>query len=491
LDAFHFDIDYMDGYRVFSSDAQRYPNFDKLLAEMKAEDIHPVVIIDPGVKQDPNYGVFTSGMRGDHFLKLPDGKPVNGLVWPGWVHFPDFTNPETRRWWGSYYKRFMEDGVDGFWHDMNEPAVFSAWGENTLPRFIPHNFEGRDGKHLEAHNIYGLQMNAAANNAIRNFDPEKRPWMLTRSGWAGVQRYAWKWTGDVESTWEALKMTIGTVIGIGLSGIPYVGSDIGGFSGDPDPELYIRWFQMSTLMAFFRNHASIGSKRGEPWQYGEQATEICREMLYLRKRLMPYLYTLSWDAALTGAPFVRPMIWISPEDARFWHVDDAYMLGDHILVAPVLEAGAETRKVLLPEGGWYHFWDDQAYSGGDEVEVSTPLNQIPFFVQAGSVIPMEEDETLTLHLYPALISRENNSHLFTDSGEGFGSSRTDQFSFHRRKNRLFLQWVSEGNYPLVEKVRVVLHGESPKSVRVDEEEVTWPSDGLLVEPFENLKIILE
>jgi alpha-glucosidase len=334
-------------------------------------------------------------------------------------------------------------------------------------------------------------MNAAAHNAIRNFQPDKRPWLLSRSGWAGLQRYAWKWTADVQSTWEALKMTIATVSGFGVSGIPYSGSDIGGFSGDPEPELYIRWFQMSALMALFRNHTAISTTRGEPWQYGDEAVEICREMLALRKRLIPYLYTLSWDAAMTGAPFVRPMVWAEPDDPRFWQVDDSYLLGNSILVAPVLEPGAVSRSVLLPEGGWYHYWDEKAYQGGREVEVSAPLDQIPFFIKAGSVVPMAEDDGLVLHLYPPIDEGESSSHLYLDDGDGFGPSRTDHFLFHRRANRLFLQWRMDGIYPAPDQVRIVLHGALPKIVRVDEQPVEWPEEGLLVAPFENLKIILQ
>ena len=208
------------------------------------------------------------------YCKLPNEENVRGLVWPGWVHFPDFTNSITREWWGEQYKGLLDAGVVGIWHDMNEPAAFSAFGEPTMPRVARHALEGREGGHEEAHNVYGLMMDKAGFDAQRKLRPERRPWQLTRSGWAGVQRYAWKWTGDVESTWPALKMTISSVLGLGISGISFSGSDIGGFSGNPDGELFTRWFQMSTLMAFFRNHAATGTQPREPWVFGEPFTSV-------------------------------------------------------------------------------------------------------------------------------------------------------------------------------------------------------------------------
>lgn len=491
LDAFHFDIDYMDGYRVFTVDPERFPDFDRLVGELAEQDIRSVVILDPGVKIDPDYGVYTAGLAGGHFCTLPNGKPVRALVWPGWVHFPDFSNPETRRWWGEYYRPFLQDGIAGFWHDMNEPAAFTAWGERTMPVIVRHSLEGRGGIHQEAHNLYGLHMNMAAYNALRSLQPDRRPWLLTRSGWAGVQRYAWKWTGDTESTWAALHMTIGTVLGLGLSGIPYSGPDIGGFSGNPDPELYVRWFQLASLMPFFRNHAAVGSERSEPWQYGQQATDIIRQMLLLRRRLMPYLYTLAREASHTGAPLARPLAWHFPQDQRFWTLDDAYLLGEDLLVAPVVEQGAVTRRVLLPPGGWTHFWDDRYYPGGQLIEIEAPFERIPFFVRAGSVLPLNEDGILTLHIFPGGSEGETTSQLYLDAGDGYGSACQSVFVQHRRGDRLMLQWRAEGRYPLPDQVRVVVHGSQPASLRINERPVEWHPEGVVTGPFENLKFVLQ
>jgi alpha-glucosidase len=491
LDAFHFDIDYMDEYRVFSVDPVNYPDFDQLCIEMNEQGIHPVIILDPGVKIDPNYGPYYTGLSKQVFCTLPDGEKMRALVWPGWVELPDFSNPVTRTWWGEYYARFLEDGVAGFWHDMNEPAAFAAFGEPTIPRVTAHSLEGRGGNHEEAHNIYGLLMDMAGYDAIRNYQPNKRPWLLTRSGWAGVQRYAWSWTGDVESSWPALKMTVSTVLGLGVSGIPYSGSDIGGFSGNPGAELFIRWFQLSTLMAFFRNHSALTTDRREPWVFGEETTQICRKMLKLRRKLIPYLYSIAWEAHQSGAPLVRPISWLDSSNQALWQVDDMYLLGDKLLVAPVFEPGADSRSVTLPRGGWYHYWDDENYPEPGVVEISTPLNQIPFFVREGSVLPMQESDLLTLHIY---FSHHNDivvSHHYQDAGDGYGVSRLDTFVLRCNGNHLSLEWQKDGNYPLPGKIKLVIHGGFPDLLQIDGREVAWEAETIEIKPFNYLKAIIQ
>ncbi|MGD2026508.1 MAG: glycoside hydrolase family 31 protein [Anaerolineales bacterium] len=491
LEVFHFDIDYMDGYRVFSVDPYRFAKFDQLCAEMNDAGIKPVVILDPGVKADPNFGVYSSGEAEEIFCKLPDGKSMRGLVWPGWVHFPDFTNPVTRRWWGEYYQRFLEDGVAGFWHDMNEPASFAAFGETTFPRVTHHQMEGRGGSHEEAHNVYGLLMNRAGFEAMRKFQPDKRPWILTRSGWAGVQRYAWKWTADVESTWSALKMTISTVLGLGVSGIPYSGSDIGGFSGNPDAELYTRWFQMSALMALFRNHAAVATERREPWVYGERYTDICREMMRLRLCLMPYLYTLAWEAHQTGAPLARPVFWNDHDNTDLWTVDDAYLLGDSMLVAPVVEAGAVTRSVILPTGGWYHYWDDRYYSGGRYAEVKAPLERIPVFIKEGTILPQEDDGQLALHIYLPTKELVTHSIQYSDAGDGYGSSRVDRYRMEKIGQKIFVGKESDGDYPVEEKIRLVFHGGGVSRLTADGSSLEVVESQVELPPFKSLQFGLE
>jgi alpha-glucosidase len=491
LDVFHLDIDYMDGYRVFTFNQKNFPDIKGLTDELEADGIKLVTIIDPGVKIDRNYHVYQTGLQQDAFCKLPDDTPVRGLVWPGWVHFPDFTNPLTRRWWGELYRPFIEAGVAGFWHDMNEPAAFSAFGEPTLPRATRHNLDGREGDHNEGHNLYGAFMNKAGYEGISRIAPEKRPWLLTRSGWAGVQRYAWKWTGDVESSWDALKMTIGTVLGTGISGVPFSGSDIGGFSGSPDAELFTRWFQMSAFMALFRSHAAAGTPLREPWRFGDPYLSICRDFLNIRRTLIPYLYSLAWEANQTGAPLVRPLSWVDPDDHRLWEVGDQFMLGSSLLIAPVVEPGAVSRKVVFPNGRWYSYWDDIVVEGGGDVEVAAPLERIPVFVREGAVLPKNKNGERALHCYlPAEQLGDVTSLVYSDEGDGYGKRRVDSFSVVRRGNNVVLNWKRDGDYPVDDQVRIVMHGARIGRAWLDGVEIEWSELSAAMAPFSTLRLEL-
>lgn len=487
LHAIHLDIDYMDGYRVFTVDRERFPDLPGLIRELEGQGVRTVVILDPGVKADPGYPIYREGEQGGCFCCLPDGRVYHGLVWPGWCAFPDFTDPEVRAWWGDHYRRFAEIGAAGFWHDMNEPTAFVAWGEPTLPRCVRHAMEGRGGDHREAHNLYGLLMNRAAWEAMRRLRPDCRPFLLTRSGWAGVQRYAWTWTGDVESSWAALRQTIATVLGLGLSGIPYAGPDIGGFSGAPSAELFIRWFQAAAFMPFFRNHAAKGTPRREPWAFGEPALSIVRAFLRLRVRLLPYLYTLAWEAADTGAPLVRPLFWPDAEDPSLWEIEDAFLLGPALLVAPVIEAGARTRRVILPSGEWFDFWTDRRWVGPGEIEGEAPLERIPVFVRAGRFLPMDE-EGLTLHLY---VPSEGGGEgvLYQDAGDGFGPYRVDRFRMEREGSMLRVRRASEGDFLWPgEMIILRLHGFSAVRAEADGRRIEGEGDRWEAPLFRELRL---
>jgi alpha-glucosidase len=486
LHAIHLDIDYMDGYRVFTVDRRRFPDLSELIRELEGQGIRTVVIVDPGVKADPGYAVYREGVARGMFCRLPDGRLYRGLVWPGWCVFPDFTDPEVRAWWGEHYRAFLEAGVAGFWHDMNEPTAFVAWGEPTFPRRVRHAMEGRGGDHREAHNLYGLLMNRAAWEALRRLQPDRRPFLLTRSGWAGIQRYAWTWTGDVESSWAALRQTLATVLGLGLSGVPYSGPDIGGFSGAPSAELFIRWFQAAAFMPFFRNHAAKGTPRREPWVFGEPVLSIARAFLRLRVRLLPYLYTLAWEAAQTGAPLVRPLFWLSEQDPALWEIEDAFLLGSALLVAPVLEAGARAREVFLPTGEWYDFWSDAQRAGPARVLVEAPLDRLPLFVRAGSLLPLAEPEGVTLHLYVSS-EGEGEGMFYEDAGDGFGPCRVDRFEWRWEGESLRIHRIREGELSEPEGgFRLEFHGFVPARAWADGRPVPVEGSTLVAPPFTEL-----
>jgi len=456
ISAIHMDIDYMDGYRVFTVHPQRFPDLPGLAHDLREQGIRLVTILDPGVKADPQYTLARSGLAEGRFCREPNGRPHLALVWPGWCYFPDFTSPATRRWWGSFYTRLLDQGISGFWHDMNEPAAFAAWGEPTLPRCLRHDFEGRGGDHREAHNLYALLMNRAGFEAQRRYTPQRRPWQLSRSGWAGVQRYAWHWTGDVESSWAALRRTISMLLNLSLSGVYYSGSDIGGFSGHPDPELYLRWFQMAAFTPFFRLHSATGLPEREPWRFDQATRERVRTVIRLRYRLLPYWYTLAWLAASEGAPLLRPVWWEDGEtNPDLWAVDDAFLVGGTLLAAPVTQAGGRTRSVLLPPGGWYDFWEDTLYPRPGPEPVAAPLERIPLFVRAGSVLPMRSEQhpdRLELHLYapPPGDERPRTTRLYTDAGDGYGPFRVETFTVQRRGETIHLTQRHQGGYPAAE-----------------------------------------
>ncbi len=494
LSAIHLDIDYMQGYRVFSVDQERFPNLGNLAKELNEKNIKLAPIIDPAIKKDPKYPLYRQGLQKDIFCKLPNNKVSLGMVWPGWSAFPDFTKPQTRDWWGENYRTMLDQGMSGIWHDMNEPTSFSAWGGMALPLSTQHDLDGAKGDHLQAHNLYALQMNRSGYEALKRLRPAARPWLVSRSGWVSQQRYAWKWSGDTESSWGGLHMTIANVLGMGLSGQPYTGPDIGGFSGNPGAELFLRWFQMATFLPFFRTHSAVGTARREPWVYGEPYTSILRNFLNLRYRLLPYLYSLAWQTHQTGLPMVRPLFWNYPEKTYLWGVDDAFLLGDHLLVAPVLQEKAVQRKIVLPPGEWQDFWSGKSYPGGGEITLPVNLETIPLFVQGDAILPLANNDRLELKIHLAQTQEEQEQKLFSvysDQGEGYGDWRLDQFRWQRQNNRLSMHWDQQGAFPYPYKqTELCLRGAKIQRMWLNKSLVDPVEKLILNQPFQTLEIEL-
>ncbi|MBN1689603.1 MAG: alpha-glucosidase [Dehalococcoidia bacterium] len=460
LSALYMDIDYLDGYRVFTPDLERYPALHEFAATLEKTDTHLVGMTDPGVKLDPEWDIYMSGLAENAFCRDPEGNLLTGVVWPGWTVYPDFTDPYVREWWGSLYPRLLKHGISGLWHDMNEPAAFTASGDGSLPLCTRHNMDGEGGDHRRAHNVYGLLMDRAACEAWRKLKPDKRPFILSRSGWAGLQRYAWCWTGDIETSWQAVRQTVATVLGLGLSGLPYSGPDTGGFTKHPSTELYIRWFQLDSFLPVFRTHCAFYLPKREPWEFGSQALEILRAQLEMRHKLMPYWYTLAWKASRTGEPPVRPLFWDDPWNRDLWEVDDAFMCGDCFLVAPVMEKGALVRRVVPPTGEWFDYWSDEIYPGGAAVSLDAPLDRLPLLVKAGSIVPVSEMGMLILHVFHPGKSGKCSGILYSDEGDGYGPWRVDRFSLSETGVQGYeLAWTSEGDYPLpYSEAKIVTHG---------------------------------
>jgi alpha-glucosidase len=387
-DVIHLDIDYMDGYRCFTWDRDRFPAPAVLVSDLAADGFKTVAILDPGLKADADYKVDQSGLREGMFVKYPDGQPFVGPVWAGSSHFPDFTHPGTRRWWAAQFESFAKIGIAGIWNDMNEPVLFNLGADRQMPDAVRHDFEGAGASHVEAHNVYGALMGRASREGLERWQPGKRPFNITRAAYAGSQRYASSWTGDNLSTWDHLRLSITMTLNSGLSGIAFTGPDTGGFGGNPEPELFVRWLQLSSLLPFFRVHSSKKTRDQEPWSFGQPYEDLARTAIERRYQLLPYLYSLFAQCSQNGWPIVRPVFMADPSDARLRSVEDAYMLGDWLYVAPVLDKGATARDVVLPRGGWYDFNTGRFIEGGGTIHVEAPLDTLPIFARAGAIIPL-------------------------------------------------------------------------------------------------------
>jgi alpha-glucosidase len=305
---------------------------------------------------------------------------------------------------------------------------FAPFGDPTLPRSARHALEGRGGDHREAHNVYALSMARAGYEGLRELRPDARPFLFSRSGWAGMQRYGGTWSGDVETSWDGLRASLALVLGLGLCGVPYSGPDVGGFTGTPSPELYLRWFQLGAYLPFFRTHSAIDGGRREPWEYGPEVLAHARGALAERQRLLPYLETLARLAHRTGTPFVRPLWWKSPGDRALRECGDAFLLGDALLVAPVMREGATRRQVRLPRGLWYDTATGAAHRGRGTVALDAPQGRIPVLARAGAVLPVAgPDGSVELEVWAPQAGHEGGGEVVTGDPEGWGPARREVF----------------------------------------------------------------
>ncbi len=407
-DVIFLDIHYMDGYRVFTWNKKRFPDPAKMIADLRKEGFHLTVIIDPGIKVDPNYWVYKEGLAGSDFVRMPNGKIFVGKVWPGESAFPDFTSPKVREWWGTLYKGLVDDGVAGFWNDMNEPSVFDVPAK-TMPLDAVFYDHGLNSPQAKVHNVYGMQMSRATEEGLLKLRPDARPFVLTRDTYSGGQRYAAVWTGDNTATWEHLRISVRELMTMGLSGLTFAGADIGGFAGAPTGQLYTRWLEAGIFYPYCRTHTTYGSPSQDPWSYGNRMTGINRKSIDLRYRLLPYIYNAFYQASQTGLPVMRALLLGYPDDSRAIEQEGEFLFGDDLLVAPVMEQGKRKQAVYLPKGEWFDYWTGRAYSGPREVTVDAELSNIPMFVRGGSIIPTRQlvqytseapINPLTFHVYP-------------------------------------------------------------------------------------------
>ncbi|MBD3405441.1 MAG: DUF4968 domain-containing protein [Candidatus Lokiarchaeota archaeon] len=390
-DTIVLDIGYMDEFRIFTWNSNVFPNPDDFTDKLASLDFRVMSIIDPGVKLEDGFDLYDEGIKNDYFLKRSDGDVYVGLVWPGETVFPDFSKKQVRDWFSKQYQKLAASGLsNSSWLDMNEPSYCIYQGmkeEYSLDDVVDEKGEPWEPR---MRNAYAMGMIQAAFNGLRAAYPNQRPFLLTRSGYAGYQRYSAMWTGDNQSKWEHLWLSIPMLLNLGLSGIPFCGADIGGFGGDVSDELLARWYQLGAFYPFSRNHSMINTRRQEPWLFDDCVLHQARRYLELRYELLRYLYSLAYESSKSGIPIMRPLVFEFQDDSNTYELDRQFMLGPFILIAPVLEPDVDTILVYLPEGVWYDFWTSKKLvidEGGSTISVSSSLDNIPIYSRGGTILP--------------------------------------------------------------------------------------------------------
>lgn len=422
-DVIYLDIHHMESYKVFTFDGKNFPDPKSLITELKKKGFKVVVIMDPGIKTENGYMPYEEGKNQGLFVQYPDGKEYQAQVWPGWCAFPDFTKEQTRTWWAEKMAFYTEAGVDGFWTDMNEPA---SWGQYT-PNLIEFSFEGEIVSHRKARNIYGMQMARSAQEGSKLNRKNLRPFVLTRSGYAGIQRYAAAWTGDNVASEEHMMAGVRLVNSLGISGVSFAGYDIGGFAGEASKSLFARWMSLGAFAPLFRAHSMINSNDAEPWAFGEEVEEISRNYMKLRYALLPTIYSKFYQSTQDGLPLAKSLAISFPRDQKVFQTayQNQYLFCEHFLIAPI-ESTRDIAKIYLPEGSWYYLYSDEFYLGNQEVYLETPLNYLPVLVQESAIFTTQSpishcgedtDGVLSIHLYKG--EKENQFIHYEDDGESY------------------------------------------------------------------------
>ncbi|MEX1187793.1 MAG: TIM-barrel domain-containing protein [Bacteroidia bacterium] len=472
-DVLYLDIHYMEAYKVFTWHPDRFPDPAGLVKQLKEMGFNLVVILDPGVKREEGYHAYEDGKSKDLFVKYPDGAEYNGQVWPGWSAFPDFTEEKARAWWGEQMKALTEYGVEGFWNDMNEPA---AWGQH-LPDLIEFEYEGEGGTLKKTRNVYGMQMARSTVEGGKKHLNGNRPFVLTRAGYSGIQRYAAVWTGDNVSTDDHMMAGVRLINSMGLTGIGYAGYDVGGFAGEASPELFARWIALGAFSPFFRSHSMVNSRDSEPWSFGEEVEDISRNYIRLRYRLMPYIYSSFYETTQSGMPIARSLAIDYTNDPKIYEgpYDNQYLFGPSIMVIPA-ESTCNFQKAYLPAGNWINLYTDALQEGGKELVLQESKETLPLYVKAGSILLMQSavesllneksSDVLEVHIYPGADASFTH---YEDDGKTYGYQKgaSVKRTFKLSGNKLEIT-SAEGDYTShYTKLRVYLHTLSPSNVQVN------------------------
>ncbi len=491
-DGITLDIHYMDQYKVFTWDKDRFPDPGRMTDKLRELGFKLTVIVDPGIKAEKGYGVYERGMKENIFVKYPDSTDYTGQVWPGWCHFPDFTSSKARKWWAGEFKRYGEDGVRGIWNDMNEIAT---WG-NKMPDNLIFDYEGKKVSHLQARNVYALEMARASYEGGKEAF-KKRPFVLTRSGYAGLQRYSAIWTGDNRSESSHMLAGIRLLNSLGLSGVPFTGMDIGGFTGNPNAALFAGWMQIGAFTPYFRNHTAINSKSAEPWSFGEEVLEISRNYINLRYQLMPYLYSAFYGATQDGNPLMRSLAIDYTFDPHIYDVpyQNQYLFGPAFLVVPF--EPAEFGKIYFPAGKWYDLYTGEVQQGSQEKIIQLSAHKLPVYVKESSIIPMQSlvqstaqqpADTLFLHIYQGTIA--NSYVYYEDDGESYDYENGSYFkrliNYDPVKGTLTFEKTEGTLKSKFNLVKLMLHGFSDRQITINGKHIAFTKDFIsFITPISN------
>ncbi|MBC6109974.1 TIM-barrel domain-containing protein [Pedobacter fastidiosus] len=480
-DGITLDIHYMDAYKLFTWNKDRFPNPLKMNTDLNKLGFKTTVIVDPGIKVEKGAGAYERGINDNIYIKYLDGEPYTGQVWPGWCNFPDFTSIKGRAWWRNEVKFFSASGVSGIWNDMNEIAT---WGQK-MPDNVLFDYDGKQTSHLQAHNVYGLQMARSSYEGAKE-EFKERPFILTRSGYAGLQRYTAIWTGDNRAEDDHMLAGVRLMNSLGLSGVAFSGMDIGGFTGNPTPALYTRWIELGAFTPYYRNHTALNTKSSEPWSFGEDVLDIARNYISLRYQLLPYLYSNFYEATQSGLPIMRSLAINYTHDPKILDAQfqNQYEFGNAFMVAP-FESSKEYGKIYFPTGNWYDLFTDAKLAGNQEKIIQLNANKLPVFVKGGSIIPQQSliqntgekpTDTLTIHIYKGDVA--NSFVYYEDDGKSYNYEKGGFYkrliTFDPVKKLINFNQV-EGDYKSQFKfIKLAFHGfESTSGFKIENKKIDY------------------
>ncbi|TDT72527.1 alpha-glucosidase [Hypnocyclicus thermotrophus] len=475
-DAIYLDIDYMDRYKSFTIDNNKFPDFKKMIDELHNMGFKVVSIIDPGIKMKSGYNVYDSGKELNVFLKNDKEELIKEKVWPGLAVFPDFTNKTVKEWWGKQYIPLINLGIDGFWNDMNEPSILNS-KSNTLPLNTLHTDFNKKSFHTKIHNVYGQEMARASLEGLNSHRPNYRNFILSRSGYAGIQKYAGVWTGDNRSNFEHLALSIPMLLNLGLSGVPISGADVGGFITSPSKELFIRWMQLGIFYPYFRNHTADNTNPQEPWAFNEETTKIIKKYINLRYKLIPYIYDYIYESSKNGIPLMRALFLEYTNDEKLYTIEDEFLFGDSLLITPVIKENTFKREVYFPKGNnWINFYTNEVYQGGKTYLINAPLDIIPIFIKENAIIPMQDivqyidENENNSPLYINIYGDEDTNHiLYLDDGisKNYLKGVFTNIEIKKQKNKISFNIKNINYIPKNKNLYIVLKNKSVKNILIN------------------------